>query len=235
MADNIAVLDGAGAAVTVKTTDTAGVHTPHHNVDKVGGQTPAYNAGAAGAAVPRVVTASDSPEVTALGAVADAAVTNPASNGSVIALLKGLITVIGTTLVGFVDGLETLIGSTNSALGTMSAKLPAALGAQTNAASLSVAPSTDQDPIFDHAAGVKSSVTTSAILITTGAGHKYLRIVTDVDLYVNTANAAAVDNGSSILIKANLPEVIPVPPSMNIYALSSSGTATVRATPMKVR
>ena len=32
MADNIAVLDGAGASKTVRTTDTAGVHTPHHNV-----------------------------------------------------------------------------------------------------------------------------------------------------------------------------------------------------------
>lgn len=33
MANNIAVLDGAGASQTVKTTDNAGVHTPHHNVD----------------------------------------------------------------------------------------------------------------------------------------------------------------------------------------------------------
>lgn len=46
----------------------------------------------------RTVTASDSPDVTALGAVADAAVTNPASSASVIAALKGLLTRIGFTL-----------------------------------------------------------------------------------------------------------------------------------------
>ncbi|MCC6188204.1 MAG: hypothetical protein IT318_04190 [Anaerolineales bacterium] len=33
MADNISVKDASAASVTVKTTDTAGVHTPHHNVD----------------------------------------------------------------------------------------------------------------------------------------------------------------------------------------------------------
>lgn len=33
MANNIAILDGAAASQTVKTTDTAGVHTPHHIVD----------------------------------------------------------------------------------------------------------------------------------------------------------------------------------------------------------
>lgn len=33
MANNISVKDSAGTDTTVKTTDTAGVHTPHHNVD----------------------------------------------------------------------------------------------------------------------------------------------------------------------------------------------------------
>lgn len=33
MANNIDILDGAGATKTVKTTDNASVHTPHHNVD----------------------------------------------------------------------------------------------------------------------------------------------------------------------------------------------------------
>lgn len=33
MANNLDILDGAGATKTVKTTDNASVHTPHHNVD----------------------------------------------------------------------------------------------------------------------------------------------------------------------------------------------------------
>lgn len=33
MANNISIKDSAGTDTTVKTTDTAGVHTPHHNVD----------------------------------------------------------------------------------------------------------------------------------------------------------------------------------------------------------
>ena len=35
MADNIAIKDGAGSAVTVKSTDNAGVHTPHQNAQLV--------------------------------------------------------------------------------------------------------------------------------------------------------------------------------------------------------
>jgi hypothetical protein len=37
MADNLSVRDGAGASKTVKTTDTAGVHTPHTRVDALPG------------------------------------------------------------------------------------------------------------------------------------------------------------------------------------------------------
>jgi hypothetical protein len=53
----------------------------------------------------------------------------------------------------------------------------------------------DQDPIFDHANGTKVAVTTSASVITPPAGCKYLRISADVDVVVNTAGVAAVDNG----------------------------------------
>lgn len=95
--------------------------------------------------------------------------------------------------------------------------------------------STDQDPIFDHTNGTKSSVTTSATIITPPAACKYLRISTDVDIYVNTAGATAVDDGTSIRIVANSPEVIPVVAGTAVKALSSSGTATVRCTPLKVR
>jgi hypothetical protein len=93
----------------------------------------------------------------------------------------------------------------------------------------------DQDPIFDHANGTKTSVTASVTIITTPAGCKYLRISSDVDLFVNTAGSAAVDDGTSIRIVANSPEVIPVVPATAVKALSSAGTATVRCTPLKVR
>jgi hypothetical protein len=33
MANNLSILDGAGASKTVKTTDNTNVHTPHHNID----------------------------------------------------------------------------------------------------------------------------------------------------------------------------------------------------------
>ncbi len=39
MANNVAVLDGAAASKTFKTTDTAGVHVSHVNVDAGGGLT----------------------------------------------------------------------------------------------------------------------------------------------------------------------------------------------------
>jgi hypothetical protein len=65
-----------------------------------------------------------------VGDVTDAAVTNPASNASIIAALKGLLTI-------------------NAA---MSAKLPAALGQAAEVASLSVALATEQDALLDSIA-----------------------------------------------------------------------------------
>lgn len=92
-----------------------------------------------------------------------------------------------------------------------------------------------QDPIFDHANGTKTSVTASAAIITPPAGCNYIRISSDVDIFVNTAGATAVDDGTSIRIIANVPETIPVVAGTAVKALSSSGTATVRCTPYKVR
>lgn len=96
-------------------------------------------------------------------------------------------------------------------------------------------PTPDQDPVFDHANGTKTGVTTSATVITPPAGCKYIRISSDLDIYVNTAGGAAVDNGTAIRIIANQPEIIPVIAGTAVNALSSSGTATVCCTPLKVR
>jgi hypothetical protein len=91
------------------------------------------------------------------------------------------------------------------------------------------------DPIFDHASGTKTSVTTSATVITPPADCRYLRISTDVDTFVNTAGNTAVDDGTSIRVVANVPEVIPVTAGTPVKALSSSGTAVVRCTPLRSR
>jgi hypothetical protein len=98
-----------------------------------------------------------------------------------------------------------------------------------------VSPADDQDPIFNHAVGTKTSVTTSTTIVTPPANCKYVRISTDVDVFVNTAGSTAVDDGTSIRLIANLPEIVPVTAGTAVTALSSSGTATVRCTPLKTR
>lgn len=108
-------------------------------------------------------------------------------------------------------------------------------GPLTDAGSLSVVPSTSQNPIFDHTNGTKTSVTTSATIITPPTGCQFIRLSTDVDIYVNTAGSTAVDDGTSIRVVANSPEIIPVVAATAVKALSSAGTATVRCTPFKVR
>jgi hypothetical protein len=109
------------------------------------------------------------------------------------------------------------------------------IGPQTAAASLSVVPSADQNPIFDNANGTKTSVTASATIITPPAGCTFVRIDTDADIVINTANATAVDDGTATRICANQPEIVPVTPAIAVKALSLAGTAVVRCTPLKVR
>lgn len=93
----------------------------------------------------------------------------------------------------------------------------------------------DQDPIFDHNNGTKTSVTTSATVITPPAGCKYVWVSTDTNIFVNTDGDAAVDDGSSIQVFSSDPQIIPVTAGTAVKALSSSGTAVVRCTPLKVR
>ena len=93
----------------------------------------------------------------------------------------------------------------------------------------------DQDPIFDHANGTKTSVTVSATVITPPADCKYVRISTDVDIFVNTANGTAADDATCIRVFAGAPEIIPVMAGTAVKAIASTGTAVVRCTPYKVR
>lgn len=58
MANNIAIKDGGGASVTVKSTDNTSVHTPHHNIE-FGGVAPSTNTGVVGTGTLRVTLATD--------------------------------------------------------------------------------------------------------------------------------------------------------------------------------
>ena len=93
----------------------------------------------------------------------------------------------------------------------------------------------DQDPVFDEANGTKTSLTMSAILITPPGGCKFVRIITDTDIVINTKNSAAVDDGTGVYIAANTPEIVPVTGGIAVFGLSTSGTAVVHCTPLKNR
>ncbi len=104
------------------------------------------------------------------------------------------------------------------------------------AGTLSTAPSVDQDPIFNHTAGVKVTVTTTSTdIITPPASCKFIRITTDTDCFVRTDGSAAIDDGHCIRLIANLPETIPVVANTKVTGIVASGVAVVRATPLKVR
>lgn len=91
------------------------------------------------------------------------------------------------------------------------------------------------DPIFDEANGTKTSVTVSATVITPPVNCKYVRITSDADIVINTAGNAAVDDGTGARIVAGVPEIVPTTAGVAVKALSLSGTATVRCTPLKAR
>lgn len=98
----------------------------------------------------------------------------------------------------------------------------------------------DQDPEFDHANGTKTSVTTSAAVITPPSNCKFCRISTDVDCFINTnvdgkvPVFAAVDDGTSLLLSGGTADIFPVKGGRPVWALST-GTSVVRCTPLKPR
>lgn len=115
------------------------------------------------------------------------------------------------------------------------ARIPT-LGTKAASGSVSTTPSSDQDPIFDHANAVKASVTTtSSTAITPPAGCKYLRVHATADMFLRTDGSAAADAAGSIKITAGQPETIPVVAATAVTAIVATGTGTLYATPMKVR
>ena len=94
--------------------------------------------------------------------------------------------------------------------------------------------SADQDPIFDHTNGTKTTVTTSAAILTPPTGCKFARFASNVDCFIRTDNAAAADDAAAIALYAGQPEIFPVTPGVAVRAFAAS-SAVIRATPMKAR
>lgn len=105
------------------------------------------------------------------------------------------------------------------------------------------APAAEQDPIYDHANGKKTSVPANAgttVILLPPADCKYARIRSDVDVLVradgeDVTNVAAPTTNIPITIAGGQPEVIPVTPTVAVKAMSVSGTATVTVVPFKAR
>lgn len=100
---------------------------------------------------------------------------------------------------------------------------------------MSATTAVQNDPVFDHANGQKTAVTISANILTPSSTCVFAWIGTDADIVVNTAGAAAADDGTSVYLPGGFSGIIPVQPSVAVLALSLSGTANVRATGMKIR
>lgn len=116
----------------------------------------------------------------------------------------------------------------NTLLGRLKTIADALLG------TLTARPSTDQDPIFDHANGEKATVTASAVVFTPPAGCKFARFDATVDTFIRTDNQAAADDGKAIRLIAGQPEILPVTATVAVRAYAAS-SSILRITPMKVR
>lgn len=88
---------------------------------------------------------------------------------------------------------------------------------------------------WDHAHGTKTAVTVSAVIFTPPPGCELVRIDTDAHAVINTADGAAVDDGTATRIVANVPEIVPVAAGVAVKALSLAGTANIRCTPLVSR
>lgn len=91
------------------------------------------------------------------------------------------------------------------------------------------------DPIYDEANGKKTSVTSSSSILTPGTSCVFAWLGTDSAIVINTNGAAAVDDGTGVYVPAGFAGIIPVRPTVAIFALSLSGTAIVRIVPTTVR
>lgn len=93
----------------------------------------------------------------------------------------------------------------------------------------------DQDPVFDHEAGVKvPDLTASAIVFTPPVGCKFARFDCSADAFFRTDDTAAADDGKATRVLAGAPEVLPVKPGVKVRGYAPAASI-VRITPMKSR
>lgn len=176
----------------------------------------------------------------ALGEPADAA-WGGSGSGSLVALLKYVAAELASTLSVSAASLPLPAGAATDAKveavrALLAGTLTSALAAGTNLIG-KVAPSADQDPIYDHTNGASVAVTSSsATAFTPPAGCKYGLFYASADTYIRTdAGAASTSNGQSVLIQGGAaPSVHPVVAATAIKAVTAS-TATLTFVPMKER
>lgn len=131
MANNVDILDGAGATKTVKTTDNAGVHTPHHNVDSSALPTGAATSAKQDTIIGHVdgIEALLGTMDTDTGSIATSATSidgkiTACNTGAVVisssAMPTGAATSANqTTIIGHLDGVETLLGTIDTDTGNI--------------------------------------------------------------------------------------------------------------------
>lgn len=91
----------------------------------------------------------------------------------------------------------------------------------------------DQALVIDQANGAKASITTNATVITQPAGCYWTRFVSDVAAVITPNGGTAVDGGASLYLPAGIPVTVRVEPETVVKGLSLSGTAVIRAMPLK--
>lgn len=149
---------------------------------------------------------------TANGAITDAAVTNPASNASIVAALKGILTDVNKIPTSPSTDRTTAAAPFSVELsdgaafytGVKTGQLPSALGATTAAGSTSVAIATDQlttlQNVGGYTAGLKDTTAVSTSAYTAGDAVGGKRTITGA---LRTSNGSGILESITILDRAN--------------------------------
>jgi len=156
--------------------------------------TPSVVGAGTAAAAARVTLASDDPAVTAIGAVADAAVTNPASSASLVAALKGLLTRLGFTLTA-------ASGVASAALRTVNSTDDPVIGATNETAPASDTATSGLNGRLQRIA----QRLTSLLVQGTGAASAGQRVVTADDTGATTTSRITSAAGSTNATSAKAP------------------------------
>lgn len=198
-----------------------------------------------------VISATDDPVAANLGIRGDVSATSDTGSFTLISLFKrllGKIPAVGTkttanslpVTLASDEALTVVHGTTADAAytGGATASVIAALkGIYAKvAATLTVQPSKDQDPIFDNANGTKVAVgaAASTTILTPPAGCKYASVLVTNDGFFRCDAAAAGDLAGSQKLLANMERIIPVQAGVNV-TFYSTVACTAYVVPFKDR